>query len=148
MSEAIHSGSGSSGSPAGQAGFALMDALLGLLLLGTALLGAGACLLGNLRSSHSTWVQQQAIDLGSDLAESLAIAAGPEAARAAQAEWRAAISRTLPQGALSSSLHASLPFQAPVPLHLLELRLAWPGAARGMPDLALAIAAPGWESAP
>ena len=128
-----------------QSGFALMDALLGLLLLSTALLGAGVSLLGSVRSSHSTWVQQQAMDLTADLAETLALAAAPDAAGVAIADWQASTVRVLPQGAQSSIVPVEVQFQPSAPLHLLQVRLAWPGAARTLPELALTIAAPGWD---
>jgi Tfp pilus assembly protein PilV len=92
------------GTQPGMCGFALMEALVALLLLATATIGAGAAMIQALSGQRAALLRTQAADLAADLAE--ALRAAPDAgARAAEIlTWQVAVARRLPQS-LSQAIH-------------------------------------------
>lgn len=80
----------------GTAGFALAEALISLLLLAVALLGAGTAVVEALSAQHAALLQTRAADLASDLAEALRRGATPGTAESELASWQEEVRRQLP----------------------------------------------------
>jgi Tfp pilus assembly protein PilV len=85
--------------PVRAAGFALMEALLALLLLAVAVGGAGSALVESLAGQRSAQLRTRAADLAADMAE--ALRATPDAAslQTEIALWQALVQQQLPGGA-------------------------------------------------
>jgi type II secretory pathway pseudopilin PulG len=77
-------------------GFALTEAMVALLLLAFALLGAGAALVESLAAQRTALLQTRAADLASNLAEALRAAPDAEAAAAEIEAWRSTVLLQLP----------------------------------------------------
>jgi type II secretory pathway pseudopilin PulG len=118
----------------GNHGFALTEAMVALLLLAIAMLGAGAALIQAVAGQRSALLQTRAADLAGDLAE--ALRAAPDAATAA-AEirlWQAAARDLLPQAqpiALPRSTTTPSPGTPRLPVRF-DIRLQWRDSAAGM----------------
>ncbi|MEO8316578.1 MAG: hypothetical protein ABI645_17500, partial [Pseudomonadota bacterium] len=81
----------------GLSGFALMEALIALLLLATAMIGAGTAMVHSLAGQRAALLRTQAVDLAADLAEALRAAPDAAAQEAEISAWQAAVLRRLPQ---------------------------------------------------
>jgi type II secretory pathway pseudopilin PulG len=108
-------------------GFALTEAMVALLLLAFALLGAGAALVDSLAAQRAAMLQSRAADLASNLAE--ALRAAPDAATAAAEieAWRSTVLRQLPEA--EPVAHARDPSPPGIADPLLpagfDIRLRW-----------------------
>ncbi len=111
----------------GAAGFALTEALVALLLLATALMGAGATLVESLAGQRAALLQTRAADLAGDLAEALRSAADAATATAEMNSWRALVAQQLPQATpLAISRVAASPTGAtPLLPTDLQIDLQW-----------------------
>jgi type II secretory pathway pseudopilin PulG len=78
-------------------GFALTEALVALLLLAFAMLGAGAALVGSLAGQRTALLQTRAADFAGNLAEALRSTTDSTTAAAEIQAWQIAIQRELPQ---------------------------------------------------
>lgn len=90
-----------------QAGLAMIDVLIALLLLGIALTGTGVTLVQTMRSTQGALLSGRAIDLASDLAEELRLATTPAAARATLSIWQARVATILPVSGVAGE-HATV----------------------------------------
>jgi type II secretory pathway pseudopilin PulG len=123
-------------------GFALTEALVALLLLAIAMLGAGAALIQAVAGQRAALLQTRAADLAGDLAEALRAAPDAVTADAEVRSWRAAALELLPQAearvlprvpALSGPALSVLPTR-------FDIRLQWrDGAARAPAQLSLPL---------
>lgn len=114
------------------AGFALVEAMVSLLLLALVLLGANRALVAALGQQEATLLQVRAADLASNLGEALRGAGSTIAAEDEILRWREQVPRTLP-GALATLQPGPGP---------LELELQWPEPGSGQSvRLAVAIVA-------
>jgi type II secretory pathway pseudopilin PulG len=91
-----------------QAGMAMVDVLVALLLLAVVLTGACATLMQTMRQVHGALLATRATDLAADLAEELRGAASAAQIDAAVAAWRTRVASTLPVGGLLPDEFASL----------------------------------------
>src|SRR5688572_108339 len=94
--------------PKRQAGLAMLDVLVALLLLAIVLTGACATLMQTMRQVHGALLATRAADLAADLAEELRAAASAAQIDAAVAAWRTRVASTLPVGGLLPDEFASL----------------------------------------
>lgn len=129
-----------------QRGFAIVEVLLGLLVLGIGLLGAGSALVRNMQASHEISLVLRAADLAADLGEELATGAGPDLVESAYGRWQSRAIATLPAGASASISPVIVPGTAVPPLTLSSARIALTvaGAVLDM-ELLVAQPAPGTE---
>lgn len=79
----------------GMAGFALIEALVSLLLLAAGLLGAGRAVVEAMAAQHAALLQTRAADLASDLAETVR-AINPGSTSTELAAWQSAALSQLP----------------------------------------------------
>jgi Tfp pilus assembly protein PilV len=128
-------------------GFAMVDALVALLLLAVCLAGACATLFQTMRTTHDALLTTLAVDLAADLTEELRFATS-DASRATVVDvWRERVMEILPVGGLQPGEFAAL---VPTPaaqgeavnasLSYMELVLQWhslPGS--GLHELRLPI---------
>jgi len=128
-------------------GFALVEVLLALAVLGIGLLGAGVALVGNLQASREVLLVLRAADLTADLGETLAVRGRPVDAAAAVARWHGRVAAELPAGSTADLAQALLNGTAAPPLALANARLAWP-AGGASTAIALLVADPAAEGAP
>jgi Tfp pilus assembly protein PilV len=128
--------------PGGISGFALAEALVALLLLAFAMLGAGVALVESLAGQRMALQRTLAADLASNLGEALRSAPEPATAAAEIRSWQAAAQLLLPQAeavvlqrpATEAALPASL-----LPAGI-EIRLQWrDGAPRPPAQLLLPL---------
>lgn len=82
--------------PDAVSGFALTEAMVALLLLAFALLGAGAALVDSLAAQRAALLQSRAADLASNLAEALRAAPDVATAAAEIEAWHSTALRQLP----------------------------------------------------
>lgn len=118
-------------------GFALTEALVAILLLAIAMIGAAAALVDSLAGQRAALLQTRATDLAADLAEALRAAPDTGSVNAEIAAWRAQVGRTLPLAEATVASTDALPGR-------VDIRLQWHGG-RGAPvsQLQLPIAAGG-----
>jgi type IV pilus modification protein PilV len=111
----------------GTTGFALAEALVALLLLAIAMLGAEAALVESLAAQRAALLRTQAADLASNLAEALRSAPDAVAATTEIASWAAAAQRLLPAAELLAIPRApALPAQPGMSLpSRLDIQLRW-----------------------
>jgi len=104
------------------AGFALAEALIALLLLAIALMGAGAAVIEALAAQHAALLQSRAADLASDLAETLRGTPAP-LAPTEFGSWQRDVLRELPFSSAevqpAPPPHTSASLQLPADLHIL-----------------------------
>lgn len=125
-------------------GFALVEVLLALAVLGIGLLGAGAALVRNLQASREVLLVLRAADLTADLGEALAVRGTADHAGVALARWQARVAAELPAGSTADVARAPLDSTAAIPLTLATARLAWPaGGALAALELLVPDPAPG-----
>lgn len=110
--------------PAADSGFALTEALVALLLLAFALLGAGAALVDSLAGQRAAMLQVRAADLVADLAEALRSAPDAPGATEEVLAWQAAARRQLPQAEPLAMPRAPVPSGALLPA-AFDIRLQW-----------------------
>ena len=91
-----------------QAGMAMLDVLVALLLLAIVLTGACATLVQTMRQVHGALLTTRAADLAADLAEELREVISATQADAAVAAWRTRVASALPIGGLLPEESASL----------------------------------------
>jgi Tfp pilus assembly protein PilV len=103
--------------PGRSTGFAMIDALVALLLFAVGLLAACAALAHGMRATHAAVLGGRAVDLAADLVEDTRGLTGEEAAAALTA-WQARVDLALP-----------------APARVLAFELA-PGAAHTEPESA------------
>lgn len=108
-----------------QQGFAIFEVMLGLLVLGVGLLGAGSALVGNLQASREVMLALRAADLTADLGEELAARGGPGQAQIAIDRWHSRAIAALPAGASASVSTTLVPGAMGAPIALSSTRLAW-----------------------
>jgi Tfp pilus assembly protein PilV len=118
-------------------GFALTEALVAILLLAIAMLGAAAALVDSLAGQRAALLQTRATDLAANLAE--ALRASPDAASVtAEIEaWQGLVRNSLPLVEAAADTSSALPGR-------VDIRLRWRGG-RGTPAsrLQLLVAAGG-----
>lgn len=90
------------------AGFAMLDVLIALLLLAVTLTGACATLVQTMRATHGALLATRAIDLAADLTEELHGAASSTQADAVLAAWRVRAASAIPAAAVDAEEFASL----------------------------------------
>jgi type IV pilus modification protein PilV len=100
------------------AGFGLVEALVALLLLAIATIGAGAAMVASLAAQRAALLRTQAADLAADLAEALRSAPDAAAQDAEIRSWQALVQTRLPRAQseaerLPSSQSAAPPMQLP-----------------------------------
>jgi Tfp pilus assembly protein PilV len=128
------------------AGLAMIDVLVALLLLALTLAGACALLVNTMRSTRSALLTTRAVDLAADLAEDL-LAEGAATPSAGQlASWRAQVAAVLPVGGLAEESFAQLAaVEQPAPTagapRLWQLTLRW-NAGGGLRELSLPLSLP------
>ncbi len=108
-------------------GFALTEAMVALLLLAIALLGAGAALVESLAAQRTALLQSRAADLASNLAEALRAAPDSATATAEIQAWRSAVLLQLPQAdpvALARDLLPTVDSHSLLPAGF-DIRLQW-----------------------
>lgn len=111
-----------------QAGLAMIDALIALLLLGIALTGAGVTLVQTMRSTQGALLAGTAIDLASDLREQLRLAATPEAVRGTVRDWQARVANLLPVSGIDEGPATVVPAAGP---DRIDVLLRWRGDSAG-----------------
>lgn len=79
-------------------GFALIEALVALLLLAVAVVGAVRAMVESLAGQHGVLLRVQAADLAGDLAEALRSAPDDATAAAEIRSWQSTVARRLPAG--------------------------------------------------
>jgi Tfp pilus assembly protein PilV len=94
------------------AGLAMLDVLVALLLLALTLTGACVTLVQAMRASHGALLATRAADLAADLTEDLQTARSPAQADALMAAWRRRVALDLPVADMEPGEFASL---RPVP---------------------------------
>jgi Tfp pilus assembly protein PilV len=107
----------------GLSGFALIEALVALLLLAIAMMGAAAALVESLAGHRSALLQTQAADLAGNLAEALRSAPDAVTAAAETEAWLAAVLLQLPQARARAT---ALPTG-------FDIRLQWRDGRTGTP---------------
>jgi Tfp pilus assembly protein PilV len=81
----------------GLSGFVLIEALVALLLLATAMMGAGMAMIDALSAQRAALLQTTAADLAGNLAEALRSAPDLATAQAEIQSWQGEVLRQLPQ---------------------------------------------------
>lgn len=129
------------------AGFAMIDVLVAMLLLAVALTGACATLVQTMRATHAALLATRAVDLAADLSEELRQAASLDETRVLLADWRSRVATALPVAGLAPDQYVSLVPDAPlteestgdgVSRHVLTLR--WRGDQGDLRELKLPVA--------
>nr|PZN63946.1 MAG: hypothetical protein DIU62_10460 [Pseudomonadota bacterium] len=119
-------------SPRRPCGFALIDALVALLLLAVTLAGACTTLIHTMRATHEALLVTRAVDLAADLAEELQDATSATQVGEALESWRSRIPTVLPTTGMAPGEIASLTRPQPpegsgARAGVLELTLRWHG---------------------
>jgi Tfp pilus assembly protein PilV len=125
------------------AGFGLAEALVALLLLAIATIGAGAAMVASLSAQRAALLRTQAADLAADLAEALRSAPDTTAQDAEIQSWQALVltrlPQTQPQAVRLSSSQSGGPAMLPAGF---QISLQWrDGRAPSPSELTLPIAA-------
>lgn len=90
------------------AGFAMVDVLVAMLLLAVTLTGACATLVQTMRATHAALLATRAVDLAADLSEELRQAASPDETSVLLADWRSRVATALPVAGLAPEQYVSL----------------------------------------
>lgn len=101
--------------PTRQAGLAMPDVLLAILLLAMGMAGACAGLIRTLQSTHDALLATRAVDLATDLAEQLQFAGSAADVESAFTSWRTAVAATLPVAGMAPDAVATLLPSVPHP---------------------------------
>ncbi len=114
-------------------GFALAEALVALLLLAIATIGAGGAMVHSLAGQRAALLRTQATDLAADLAEALRSAPDTAAQENEIRSWQATVLRRMPlaqpqvlRQPVSQSMQASLPAEFNIDLQWRDGRLPSP----------------------
>jgi Tfp pilus assembly protein PilV len=125
------------------AGFGLTEALVALLLLAIATIGAGTAMVESLAAQRSALLRTQAADLAADLAEALRSTSDSDAQEAEIRSWKALVLNRLPRAQPKAiRLEPSPPAAAAMLPAAWQIRLQWrDGRAPAPAQLSLPIAA-------
>jgi Tfp pilus assembly protein PilV len=132
----------------GLSGFVLIEALVALLLLATAMMGAGMALVDALAAQRAALLQTRAADLAGNLAEALRSAPDLATAQAEIQSWQGEVLRQLPR-AQAQALQRPRPlFPASLPAGF-DIHLQWrEGRSSAFSQLILPVAlanSPDWS---
>jgi Tfp pilus assembly protein PilV len=108
----------------GITGFVLIEALVALLLLAAAMMGAGMTLVGALAAQRAALLQTRAADLAGNLAEALRSAPDLAAVQAEIQSWQGEVLQQLPQAQPQALQHAPPSSPASLPAGF-DIQLQW-----------------------
>jgi Tfp pilus assembly protein PilV len=130
-------------------GFGLAEALVALLLLAIATVGAGAAMIESLAVQRAALLRTQATDLAADLAEALRSAPDAAAQEAEIRAWHAAVALRMPRAEAQAARVAPPQTAAPSALPAgFQVRLQWRDGRAPSPSLlSLPVAAGRYQDA-
>jgi Tfp pilus assembly protein PilV len=132
----------------GMSGFVLIEALVALLLLATAMMGAGMALVDALSAQRAALLQTRAADLAGNLAEALRSAPNLAAAQVEIQSWQGQVLLLLPRAQPQALQHPRPLSPASLPA-AFDIRLQWrEGRSSAISQLTLPLAlaaSPDWS---